>query len=145
MRATASPLLVLIVSGGHTELVLMPEHGHYVRLGGTLDDAPGEYFDKVARLLDLGFPGGPTIERAAQDSVRRAIRCAGCATPAKPSLRSAFPASRPPSSRLTQNLAAENVDLKRSPGAGGSGRVLSAGGSRRTHRQDGRCRVGLSC
>ena len=60
------PLLVLIVSGGHTELVLMTGHGAYRWLGGTLDDAAGEAFDKVARLLELGFPGGPAIQQTAQ-------------------------------------------------------------------------------
>ncbi len=60
------PLLALIVSGGHTELILMHAHGDYQRLGGTLDDAAGEAFDKVARMLDLGYPGGPAIEEAAQ-------------------------------------------------------------------------------
>lgn len=59
------PLLVLIVSGGHTELILMRDHLQYERLGATLDDASGEAFDKVARLLGLGYPGGPAIERAA--------------------------------------------------------------------------------
>jgi len=59
------PVLVLIVSGGHTELLLMRGHGQYERLGGTLDDAAGEAFDKVGRLLGLPFPGGPNIERAA--------------------------------------------------------------------------------
>lgn len=59
------PVVVLIVSGGHTELIEMRGHGRYRRLGGTLDDAAGEAFDKVARLLNLGFPGGPAIERAA--------------------------------------------------------------------------------
>jgi len=62
----AFPILILIVSGGHTELILMHGHGRYQRLGGTLDDAAGEAFDKVARLLNLGFPGGPAIQRAAQ-------------------------------------------------------------------------------
>ncbi len=61
----AFPLLVLIVSGGHTELVLMTGHGQYRRLGATLDDAAGEAFDKVARLLGLGYPGGPAIQQAA--------------------------------------------------------------------------------
>jgi N6-L-threonylcarbamoyladenine synthase len=60
------PLLGLIVSGGHTELVLMEDHLTYQRLGSTLDDAAGEAFDKIARLLDLGFPGGPAIEAAAK-------------------------------------------------------------------------------
>jgi N6-L-threonylcarbamoyladenine synthase len=59
------PLLALIVSGGHSDLVLNAGHGHYRRLGRTRDDAAGEAFDKVARLLGLGFPGGPIIEREA--------------------------------------------------------------------------------
>ena len=59
------PLLALIVSGGHTDLVVMEDHGHYRQLGHTRDDAAGEAFDKVARLLGLGFPGGPAVERAA--------------------------------------------------------------------------------
>ena len=63
----AFPVLVLVVSGGHTELILMTDHGQYRRLGHTLDDAAGEAFDKVGRLLGLGFPGGPAIERAAQE------------------------------------------------------------------------------
>jgi N6-L-threonylcarbamoyladenine synthase len=60
------PVLVLIVSGGHTELVLMTGHGEYRLLGRTLDDAAGEAFDKVARLLDLGYPGGPAIQKATE-------------------------------------------------------------------------------
>lgn len=67
------PMVVLIVSGGHTELLLMTDHGRYQRLGGTLDDAAGEAFDKVARLLDLGFPGGPVLQRAAQTGDPRAF------------------------------------------------------------------------
>ena len=63
---THFPLLILIISGGHTELVLMRGHGCYEHLGGTIDDAAGEAFDKVARLLELGFPGGPAIQRAAE-------------------------------------------------------------------------------
>lgn len=62
----AFPTLVLIVSGGHTEIVLMQGHGCYRRLGATLDDAAGEAFDKVARLLGLGYPGGPAIQHAAE-------------------------------------------------------------------------------
>jgi N6-L-threonylcarbamoyladenine synthase len=61
------PLLALLVSGGHSELVLMREHLSYERLGGTLDDAAGEAFDKIARLLGLGYPGGPAIEEAAKE------------------------------------------------------------------------------
>ncbi len=60
------PALILIVSGGHTELVLMEGHCRYRLLGATLDDAAGEAFDKVARLLELGYPGGPAIQAAAE-------------------------------------------------------------------------------
>lgn len=59
------PLLALLVSGGHTELNLMRDHLTYQRLGSTLDDAAGEAFDKVARLLGLPYPGGPSIQAAA--------------------------------------------------------------------------------
>ena len=64
--AAPFPLLVLIVSGGHTELVLMRGHGQYELLGQTVDDAAGEAFDKVSRALQLGYPGGPAIEKAAR-------------------------------------------------------------------------------
>jgi N6-L-threonylcarbamoyladenine synthase len=67
------PLIALIVSGGHTELVLMKEHLSYQRLGATLDDAAGEAFDKVARLLNLGYPGGPAIEIASNGANPRAF------------------------------------------------------------------------
>ena len=59
------PLVALIVSGGHTELLFVSDHGKYKHLGGTKDDAAGEAFDKIARLLGLGYPGGPVIEKAA--------------------------------------------------------------------------------
>jgi N6-L-threonylcarbamoyladenine synthase len=61
----AFPLLCLVVSGGHTQLVLMHDHGRYTLLGQTVDDAAGEAFDKVGRLLDLPYPGGPAISAAA--------------------------------------------------------------------------------
>jgi N6-L-threonylcarbamoyladenine synthase len=61
------PALCLIVSGGHTELVLMTGHGHYKLLGKTIDDAAGEAFDKAARILGLGYPGGPAIQKAAEE------------------------------------------------------------------------------
>lgn len=60
------PLMALLVSGGHTELNLMESHLKYHRLGATLDDAAGEAFDKVARLLGLEYPGGPSIQKAAE-------------------------------------------------------------------------------
>jgi N6-L-threonylcarbamoyladenine synthase len=61
------PLMALLVSGGHTELNLMTDHLTYRRLGSTLDDAAGEAFDKVARLLGLSYPGGPSVQRAAEN------------------------------------------------------------------------------
>jgi N6-L-threonylcarbamoyladenine synthase len=68
LEATPPPFphLVLLVSGGHTELVRVDAPGTYERLGRSRDDAAGECFDKVARLLGLGYPGGPAIERAAR-------------------------------------------------------------------------------
>jgi len=60
------PLICLIVSGGHSDLVLMKGHGDYSLLGRTRDDAAGEAFDKAARLLGLGYPGGPVIQKAAE-------------------------------------------------------------------------------
>lgn len=61
------PLMALLVSGGHTELNLMTDHLTYQRLGSTLDDAAGEAFDKVARLLGLPYPGGPSVQRVAEN------------------------------------------------------------------------------
>lgn len=60
------PLIALLVSGGHTELIYMEDHGKYEILGETLDDAVGEAYDKVARMLDLGYPGGPIIDALAE-------------------------------------------------------------------------------
>jgi N6-L-threonylcarbamoyladenine synthase len=73
--AVAFPYLLLLVSGGHCQLLGVESVGRYVRLGATIDDAAGEAFDKVAKLLGLGFPGGPAVERAAErgDSQRFAL------------------------------------------------------------------------
>jgi len=68
------PLVVLLVSGGHTMLIEMRDHGRYRLLGQTIDDAAGEAFDKVARFLDLGYPGGPAIDDAALLGDPEAIR-----------------------------------------------------------------------
>ena len=67
------PLLALIVSGGHTELVLMKKHFNYKILGETRDDAAGEAFDKVARMLKLGYPGGPEIAKLAEKGKPKSI------------------------------------------------------------------------
>ena len=61
----ALPCLLLLVSGGHCQFLIVDEPDAYVRLGGTIDDAAGEAFDKTAKLMVLGFPGGPAVERAA--------------------------------------------------------------------------------
>lgn len=67
------PALVLVVSGGHTELVLMKGHGDFERLGETLDDAAGEAFDKTAKMIGLPYPGGPEIARLAVNGNRQAF------------------------------------------------------------------------
>ncbi len=68
------PVVVLLVSGGHTLLVAMEDHGRYRVLGSTIDDAAGEAFDKVARFLGLGYPGGPVVDRLAMEGDPQAIR-----------------------------------------------------------------------
>jgi N6-L-threonylcarbamoyladenine synthase len=70
----APPYVALVVSGGHTMIVHMPELFRYEILGQTLDDAAGEAFDKVARLMGLGFPGGPALDAMARDGNPDAIR-----------------------------------------------------------------------
>lgn len=61
------PLMALVVSGGHTELILMKDHYQFEKIGGTLDDAVGEAYDKVARVLGLPYPGGPAIDKLAAE------------------------------------------------------------------------------
>ena len=70
----AFPFLALVVSGGHTQLIHCDRPHHYVLLGTTRDDAVGESFDKVARLLDLPYPGGPSIQRAAEGGNPKAFK-----------------------------------------------------------------------
>lgn len=72
-KETRPPLVCLTVSGGHTDLLLIPKLGEYEILGRTRDDAAGEAFDKVARVLGLPYPGGPQIEKLAQGGNREAI------------------------------------------------------------------------
>jgi N6-L-threonylcarbamoyladenine synthase len=67
-RDPGFPLLCLIASGGHTDLILMEDHGSYALLGRTRDDAAGEAFDKAARILGLGYPGGPEVQKASRDA-----------------------------------------------------------------------------
>jgi N6-L-threonylcarbamoyladenine synthase len=68
------PVVCLIVSGGHTDLVYIPEHGEYELMGRTRDDAAGEAFDKVARALGLGYPGGPIIDQLASRGNPKAVK-----------------------------------------------------------------------
>ncbi len=67
------PFVGLVISGGHTELVYLSAEGNYYVLGATRDDAVGEAFDKVAKILDLGYPGGPIIEKVAREGRPRSI------------------------------------------------------------------------
>ncbi len=71
--APSAPFLCLVVSGGHTDLILVETPGRHRVVGRTLDDAAGEAYDKVARLLGLGFPGGPVLDRLAQSGDQRAF------------------------------------------------------------------------
>ena len=71
IKKTAFPILALLVSGGHTELVLINNFGKYKIIGETLDDAAGEAFDKVARMLELPYPGGPEISKLAEIARKR--------------------------------------------------------------------------
>ncbi|MGA8943263.1 MAG: tRNA (adenosine(37)-N6)-threonylcarbamoyltransferase complex transferase subunit TsaD [Thermoactinomyces sp.] len=71
VRPLDFPLVALVVSGGHTELIYMKQHNHFERLGKTRDDAAGEAFDKVARLMKLPYPGGPQIDRLAMQGEER--------------------------------------------------------------------------
>ena len=63
------PLIALVVSGGHTELIYMKEHYSFERIGGTLDDAIGEAYDKVARVIGVSYPGGPLVDRLAHEGI----------------------------------------------------------------------------
>ena len=67
VKPLSFPLIALVVSGGHTELIYMKDHYSFEKIGGTLDDAVGECYDKVARVIDVPYPGGPTIDRWAHE------------------------------------------------------------------------------
>lgn len=95
------PAAVLVVSGGHTSLYLVPEPGQYRLMGRTRDDAAGEAYDKVARLLGLGYPGGPVIDRLAQGGRDDAV----------PLPRPKF--THPDRNRLPDELIRSTVDLTR--------------------------------
>jgi len=72
--APGFPFIGLVISGGHTRLCIVRDYDDFVTLGDTLDDAVGEAYDKVAKILDLGYPGGPVIDRLAKDGDPAAIK-----------------------------------------------------------------------
>ena len=113
----ALPAVVLIVSGGHSELVWAESHGNYRLLGRTRDDAAGEAFDKAARILGLGFPGGPAIERAAREA-----------------------GPKPP--RLPRAWLGDSADFSFSGLKSAVGRYLEAGGDPRTPPEERRSAQG---
>jgi N6-L-threonylcarbamoyladenine synthase len=112
----AFPYLLLLVSGGHCQLLAVEEVGRYRRLGSTIDDAAGEAFDKAAQMLDLGFPGGPALERAAEngdpaglDLPRPMLGRRGADfsfSGLKTALRQAIAARRPLSEAIVRDFAA---------------------------------------
>lgn len=69
VRPLKFPLIALVVSGGHTELIYMKEHYSFEKIGGTLDDAVGEAYDKVARVIGVPYPGGPLVDKLAHDGI----------------------------------------------------------------------------
>ena len=83
-----TPAVVLVVSGGHTSLYLVPDAGVYQSIGRTRDDAAGEAYDKVAKLLGLGYPGGPIIDRLANEGNAKAVALPAYAPDASRSQRS---------------------------------------------------------
>ena len=67
VKPLSFPLIALVISGGHTELIYMKDHYNFEKIGGTLDDAVGECYDKVARVVNIAYPGGPTIDKWAHE------------------------------------------------------------------------------
>ncbi len=134
------PLVVLIVSGGHTLIVVMEDHGQYRVAGQTVDDAAGEAFDKVARFLGLGYPGGPAIDRLATAGDAAAVRVPACdARRARPLVRGFEDRGREP---RAQDAGRERRRRGRLvPGGGGRpARRQAVRGGRRRRRADSRDR-----
>ncbi len=106
------PAVALIVSGGHTSLFHAERFGNYRRLGRTLDDAAGEAFDKVARLLGLGYPGGPAVQRAAEGGNPAAFRFPR-PVPERNRLDFSFSGLKTAVSNMTRELGPEGVEARR--------------------------------
>ena len=119
------PLAVLLVSGGHTLLIEVTEPGRYRLLGGTIDDAAGEAFDKVARFLGLGYPGGPAIDRIADQGDPDRLRLPPL--PARRRLRLLV--------QRAEDLGGHRRAQAPRGGHGRRGRLLPAGGGRRAGGQ----------
>ena len=106
------PFLCLVASGGHTLLAAVRDHGGYELLGQTLDDAAGEAFDKVARLLGLGYPGGPALEEAARDGDPEAFEMP-VAMSRDPGLDFSFSGLKTALVYLCRDLGPERVEARR--------------------------------
>ncbi|MDX2254860.1 MAG: tRNA (adenosine(37)-N6)-threonylcarbamoyltransferase complex transferase subunit TsaD [Pseudanabaenaceae cyanobacterium bins.39] len=104
------PFLCLLVSGGHSSIILVRDYADYRVMGKTRDDAAGEAFDKVARLLGLGYPGGPAIDRVARDGNSQAYRLPQGRIADAP-YDSSFSGLKTAVLRLTQKLSADGGDL----------------------------------
>src|SRR5215216_1418014 len=120
------PLIALVVSGGHTLLALLEGHGSYRLLGQTRDDAAGEAFDKAARIMGLGFPGGPAIQRAAE-------RAPGGVTLPRAWLRDSYDFSF--SGLKTAVLHQVQGRQAREQGIGGRGQATGRQGDKEARRQ----------
>jgi len=118
------PLVCLVVSGGHTELILMSDHGRYGRLGGTLDDAAGEAFDKIGRLLGLPYPGGPAIEQAARSGIATAYKLPRARL--TNSYDFSFSGLKTAVLRIVQEHGSQGSQRPGGPSGGGSGAAVSS-------------------
>jgi N6-L-threonylcarbamoyladenine synthase len=108
----APPFVCLVASGGHTLLAGVREHGGYETLGQTLDDAAGEAFDKVARMLSLGYPGGPALEKLAREGDPKAFEMP-VAMSRDPGLDFSFSGLKTALVYLCRDLGPEGVDERR--------------------------------
>ena len=106
------PVVTLVVSGGHTELYLVLDHGRYQYLGGTLDDAAGEAFDKVGRLLGLPYPGGPAIDAASEDGNPHAFRFPRAVMQAEHGYNFSFSGLKTAVLRQTQQYRPEHMPVR---------------------------------